>query len=221
MELQEILQNRWRFMRKLYDLTNGNPGRRIRQRKIRRELDWTVADLEPVQDYLHDAGLIELEVSSSSDAFEKFLQWVFPGDTRIRITSTGVDEVEQGQQNPHQPTPHLPPYVTIYGDYAQVQVGTSQSNQVQVHNSTLIAENTALQEFLAEFRRLLPQLDNYNQDLARVQLQTVEVQLASSKPNERILREAVHSLRSIAEGVAGNAAFTALVQLAGIIIGSR
>jgi hypothetical protein len=132
MDREEILQKRWQFMRKLYALTNGNPGRRIRQRKLRRELDWTVADLEPVQDYLHDAGLIDVEVTSTSDAFEKFIQWVFPGDAKIKITSIGVDEVEQGQRNPHQSTPHLPPYITIYGDHAQVQVGTSHSSQVQI-----------------------------------------------------------------------------------------
>jgi hypothetical protein len=85
----------------------------------------------------------------------------------------------------------------------------------------LIAENPALPEFLAEFRRLLPQLDHYNRELALVQLQTVEVQLASSRPNDRILREAMHSLRNIAEGMAGNAAFTALLNLAGMIIGSK
>jgi hypothetical protein len=62
-------------------------------------------------------------------------------------------------------------------------------------------------------RRQLPHLDleDEHRRSLTADLATVDAQLASPQPNDGALREALRTLRAVAEGVAGNAAFAGLV----------
>jgi hypothetical protein len=56
-------------------------------------------------------------------------------------------------------------------------------------------------------------LEQQTRDLGLAQVATIETQRRSPEPNFTIIREAIRTLRSIAEGAAGNIAFAGLVAL--------
>jgi hypothetical protein len=92
----------------------------------------------------------------------------------------------------------------------QIQVGTSGSRQEQ---TVRLSENPRVSAYLLAYRQLVDELYPDEREAALSSLATAEAELESLHPDESRLREALVSLRSIAEGVAGNAAFMALLEL--------
>jgi hypothetical protein len=92
----------------------------------------------------------------------------------------------------------------------QIQVGTSDSRQEQV---VRLSDNPQVQAFVLAYRQLVDELQPDERSAALSSLRTAEAELESQQPNQGRLREALVSLRSIAEGVAGNAAFNVLLEL--------
>jgi hypothetical protein len=110
--------------------------------------------------------------------------------------------------------PSEPPSVQVtVGDAAfgnQIQVGTTGSRQEQI---VRLSEDPRVSAFLLSYRQLVDELHPSEREDALSSLATAEAELRSQRPNEGRLREALVSLRSIAEGMAGSAAFTALLEL--------
>jgi hypothetical protein len=92
----------------------------------------------------------------------------------------------------------------------QIQVGTSGSRQEQV---VRLSDNPQVRTFLLAYRQLVDELPADERDPALSSLATAEAELKSQHPNQARLREALVTLRSIAEGVAGNAAFNVLLEI--------
>lgn len=110
----------------------------------------------------------------------------------------------------HQSEPSV--RVTV-GDAAfgnQIQVGTTGSRQEQ---TVRLSENPRVGAFLLAYRQLVDELHADERNAALSHLAIAEAELRSQHPDEARLRQALVSLRSIAEGVAGNAAFHALLEL--------
>jgi hypothetical protein len=92
----------------------------------------------------------------------------------------------------------------------QIQVGTTGSRQEQ---TVRLSENPRVSAYLLTYRQLVDELYPDEREAALSSLAAAEAELESPHPNEGRLREALFTLRSIAEGVAGNAAFAALLEL--------
>jgi hypothetical protein len=92
----------------------------------------------------------------------------------------------------------------------QVQVGTTGSRQEQIIR---LSENPRVSAYVLAYRQLVDELYPDEREAALSSLATAEAELESQHPNEDRLREALVTLRSIAEGLAGNAAFAALLEL--------
>jgi hypothetical protein len=102
--------------------------------------------------------------------------------------------------------------VTV-GDAAfgnQIQVGTTGSRQEQI---VRLSDNPRVAAYLLAYRQLVDELYPDEREAALSSLEAAEAELRSQQPNEGRLREALVSLRSIAEGMAGSAAFAALLEL--------
>jgi hypothetical protein len=92
----------------------------------------------------------------------------------------------------------------------QIQVGTTDSRQEQI---VRLSDNPRVSAYLLACRQVVDELHPDECEAAFSSLATAEAELRSEHPNEGRLREALATLRSIAEGVAGNAAFAGLMEL--------
>lgn len=116
------------------------------------------------------------------------------------------DRSREAQARP--PSVHVALGDASFGN--QIQVGRTDSRQEQVVH---LVENPQVRVYLLRYREVLDQLEAEKREAALSSLATAEAEMNSQRPNQGRLHEALVSLRSIAEGVAGNAAFTGLVEL--------
>jgi hypothetical protein len=92
----------------------------------------------------------------------------------------------------------------------QIQVGTTGSRQEQ---TVRLSESPKVSAYLLAYRQLVGELHPDEREVALSSLEAAEAELRLPHPNDSRLREALVSLRSIAEGMAGNAAFMGLLEL--------
>lgn len=80
-------------------------------------------------------------------------------------------------------------------------------------NSSDKTSNEVVSLLMRQIKDLLPEMPLQSEEKAELtaEIQTVEVQLASPKPKPKILQESLQTIRSILEGVAGNAAYSVIV----------
>jgi hypothetical protein len=216
--LEQKAAYRGRLMEHLYKWTDGNPASTVRMSKLRRELGWSRATLRDVCDFLDAAGLIErTSPAQDPEAFTRAIQAFMYGTQRIQLTAAGVVEVEEWMREPDEPTEHLPSRVEVtqvfHGDLRDVaiQVATDRSEQTFARDS-VVGSWEDIEMYLAEYRQRLPALPANDRSIAEAQIVTADAQLRSPKPNSKILGEAISTLRSIAEGMAGSAAFAGLIE---------
>lgn len=98
-------------------------------------------------------------------------------------------------------------------DYTQAQVDTSHSAQYQ---SVPKYPSDTIGEFLREYRKHLRMMNESNRYWAERNLKVVEEELRRGPVTSQndALREALWSLRNIAEGATGGVVFAGLVELA-------
>jgi hypothetical protein len=77
----------------------------------------------------------------------------------------------------------------------------------------IVGQRDNLEAIVQAFRQAVGELSGEVRALAEAHLKTVQAQLASPRPNERILREALRTMRSVAEGAAGSATFAVIVEM--------
>lgn len=95
-----------------------------------------------------------------------------------------------------------------------ISIGSSGSltNNVSQQTSELRVED--LQRLLSQLAVMLPDVPLHEsvRAEARAELRTAQAQLGSPRPKLSILRESLHTIRGILEGIAGNASLGHLVQ---------
>jgi hypothetical protein len=114
----------------------------------------------------------------------------------------------RGEDGPDRPNVNVTVGNAALGN--QIQVGTMGSRQEQI---VRLSANPRVSAYLLAYRQLVEELHPDEREAALSSLAVAEAEVASQHPNESRLREALVTLRSIAEGVAGNAAFAALLEL--------
>lgn len=200
-DIQDKRAVRLRFMKTLYERTDGDRLKMVEIGDIATDLALPPQTAKSIADYLEGEGLVTFPVAGNV----------------VSISHAGVHEVEEALADPHRETEHFAPisFVSIYGPVvgSQIQSGTRSSSQLQgglsVHD-----QREDIVTFADEFKRVLDCLDAENRAIAEANLLGLEAQMGLPAPNEGIVRESLRTLRSIVEGVAGNAAFVGLVELA-------
>ncbi|HSH59888.1 MAG TPA: hypothetical protein VK988_09670 [Acidimicrobiales bacterium] len=114
--LQEKKRQRFAFIERLYQRTDGETMGVIKISEIGSELGWSEEAARKVALYLGEEGLVRS-----------------PAKGLVAMTHAGVVEVEAALENPEEPTVHFPALnvINVYGNVSdsQLQVGTEASEQ--------------------------------------------------------------------------------------------
>lgn len=199
--LEDRRQRRAAFMHALYELVDASTLASALPSEVGRTAGLALEEAESVVEYLENDGLIETRTLA--------------GD--VSITHRGVKEVEQSLARPDEPTEHFPP-ATVYvaGDVYGLQAGTSNSTQ-QVEVVLDADASRAIGAFAQALREVVDELPDDEREAARADLDTVDAQLRSPRPRRAVLREALRSLRAIAESATGSGAFAGAAALAQLL----
>lgn len=189
--LEQKKANRFRYLNRLYEITNGDSHKFVPADELGAELGLDREQSLAIAQYLKGEGLIEYRTFGPT----------------ISITHYGVVEVERAVSEPDTPTHYFPPVNIINvgsmvnSQISQASTGSSQAQQIdQSDTEAILAFVNGFRDQMHQLQLTLDARIEADADIA-----TVEAQLASSRPKARILRESLSSLRTILEGAAGSA----------------
>jgi hypothetical protein len=191
MSLEDKKKDRFLFLQKLYDTTDGNSAYRVNMWELGAELGFDRGEVYIIVDYLTEEGLIEPRALGGE----------------IAITHYGIIEIEESQSNPDSPTQHFLPMNVIHIENmnnSAIQQGTSYSTQTINFN---VNKTEDLKKIINEIENIKEQitLDRLVFDELVSEIDTLKSQIKSPKPKNIIVTESLKTIRSILEGVAGNA----------------
>ncbi len=234
----------WRgdFIGALIEMVGQDTQPTKRLRKLRKVLGWNDGQARLVLDSLRAKGLVERVVwgSTGGDFTAALGMWV--GGVRVRLTEAGLDEAERAQNGPTENLPRIVAYrsiVTVSRGHAivnspgafgrdtavqspgafgeAVAIASPQSTQSLVKAGLdpelLIQWIEAYREALTDATPLSPRSTRHAEALL------AELEDAARVGDSTRVEGLGQTLRAIAEGVAGNAAFETLVKLAERLFG--
>ncbi len=185
---EEMTKKRFKFMRRLYELTEGEEGQAVHFSKMQEQLGFSTSLLQDIIFCLENEKLITFQSSGNL----------------INITSAGADEIETALIEPDKATAHFPPR----GNTAAKQNMEMQMRQ-ESYDKTLsitIGENRykELQELLQVISASLDQLTLSIEQKASLQseIDSITAQMASSKPKTTIIPGSVAAIKRIFESAA-------------------
>jgi hypothetical protein len=199
MSIDDKKKDRFLFLQKLYDTTDGNSAYMVDMWELGTELGFDREKTHNIVDYLTDEGLIEPKALGGG----------------IAITHDGIIEIEDSQSNPGSPTRHFLPMNLIHIENmnnSAIQQGTSFSTQTI--NFT-IDKTENLKKIIDEIENIKEQitLDRLVFEELVSEIDTLKSQIKSPKPKSIIVTESLKTIRSILEGVAGNAASPLIIDM--------
>jgi hypothetical protein len=192
MSLEDKKKDRFLFLKKLYDTTDGNSGYIVNMWDLGSELGFNREKIHNLVDYLSDKGLLEHKTLGGG----------------ISITHYGIVEIEDSLSHPNSSTDHFLPINVIHIENmtnSAIQQGTSHSTQTINFNAD---KSDELKKIISEIENIKEQitLDRLVFDELISEIDTLKSQIKSPKPKSIIVTESLKTIRSILEGVAGNAA---------------
>lgn len=196
-DIQEIQMKRFQYLHKLYKVVEGSEQAYMNFLELGRELGYSDAETDKIDDYLVGEGLItHVSIGGS-----------------ISITHRGIVEVEEALSNPDDSTTYFPAINYVHVEQmigSQIQQGSNQSSQVLTYSSN---DLETIVNFLESFKKQVNEfnLDEETQAEAISDIETIETQVKSPRPKHVIIKECLVSLRNILEGLVGNAAASLLM----------
>lgn len=197
--IEEKRAQRFKFMRLLYEATDGDTMKMLNMRVLGDELQLSEAETATLVQYL---------------VHEYMVEWAAMGGF-IRIAHRGVVEVEQALSEPKKATVHFPPAVNVINIHSmvgsQIQQGSDHSSQSMAIEAP---DLEAVRRFIAGVRaaeRELALPADANQDL-EAELKTLEAQMASRAPKRSVLESAISTAKDILKSAPGQAAVTELIK---------
>lgn len=177
-------QNRLKYMKTLYDSTNGSSMANCSMWELGGKLGWDRPTTEQTVEYLENELLIEPL-----------------GGGEIAITHLGVREVEASMEDPESATKHFPPLanVMIVNNMvgSNVQQGAYGSElRMEVMRPEVVHEAGDL---LRRIREVLPKLDldEDRRDELETELDVAQRQLLSKRPRAESVRASLHAIGGI------------------------
>lgn len=179
-------KNRFRFLKKLYEVADGSELYIIDMWKLGDELNFEKTTTTNVVEYLKAESLIKAMTLGGG----------------IAITHYGRLEIEQAMENPNKSTEHFMP-INVFNiknmNNSTIQQGTSNS----IQNNYFDSEN------IRELKEMIEKLDKYINKLEDSELKkeiiaenrTLKAQSESPNPKERIIKESLKSIKEIAKSI--------------------
>jgi hypothetical protein len=197
---------RFKFVKQLYNETEGNVNSLIDMWQLGQQLGFTSDETQNVADYLSGEGLIEFRAIGGI----------------VGITHRGIQEVEEALDNPDRPTRHFGPVniLSVQNMYSsQIQQGSNHSSIAVAYTGSDLNDIAAL---ISKLREALPSLPISDSERAEAEsdASTLQAQLASPKPKSGVIRETLISLRHVLEHAAGHAAAVELLMRIGHVLGA-
>jgi hypothetical protein len=200
---QEIKSKRFQFLQKLLEVTEGDELAAANSWQLGEELGFTLSETTAICEYLRMEGLVKN----------------ITHDGLIGITHRGIIEVETALSKPDESTTYFPALNYIHVEQmigSQIQQGANQSSQVLTYNNNDIE---ARLKFVADLKSQLPDLELPSEAEEEVDsdISTIEYQVKSPRPKFAVIKECLLSIRTVLEGIAGNAIAAILLQQVGTL----
>jgi hypothetical protein len=202
--IQEQNRKRFDLLRHLYETSQGDRYSIVNLFELAEELGIDREEAHPIADYLAGEGLLKFQTLGGG----------------IAITHAGIVQMERALSEPDEPTDFFPPVNVIYVEsmsHSQIQQATTASTQIYSFPEDKLG---ALDDFIQELRGRIPELELNEDKVAELEaeISTLQAQSKSPSPKQRIIGEAISSIRVILENAAGTAVAALLLQhLAGIL----
>ncbi|MCA1634479.1 MAG: hypothetical protein LC802_12485 [Acidobacteria bacterium] len=196
--LQEKQRQRYLVLSKLYELTDGEPVRRIEADELREATGLTEVTFHDAVQYLRGEGLLKTS------------------NLVLELTHEGLVEYERSLEKPDVPTEHFPVQVIqqFNAPVGAVQTGThATANVVQNIGSSA----GMVLELLAQLRRdIETTLPPAEQVEALELVEGIEEEARSEKPRTTRVKAFLKGLGNFALSTASNALATAIAQQFGL-----
>ncbi len=185
---EEMAKKRFRLMRCLYELTEGEEGQAIHFNKMQEQLGFSSSLLQDILFYLENEKLITLQSP----------------DNLINITTTGADEIEAALMEPDKATAHFPPR----GNTAAKQNMEMQMRQDSYEKSQSFTIGESRYRELQELLQIIgTSLDQFNMSIEQKanlqsEISVITSQMASAKPKTTIIPGSVANIKRILESTA-------------------
>lgn len=198
----KIMENkvkRFKFLKLLYEVTDGNQSCFVNMWEVGQELGYDRKDIDLICQYLKGEELIEYKTLGGG----------------ISITHWGVMQIEEAVSEPEKKTQYFPSVVNIINveqmNNSQIQQGNDRSGQTYNQNSSM--DFKGLELFLGQMKKDIEKLNlpEYSYKEAMAEINTVASQVSSPKPKNTIIQECLKTLRIILEGAAGSIVATGLL----------
>lgn len=186
--IAQLKKDRYKYLNHLYNKVSGSTGYMINMFELGKEIQFEDIYTRDITSYLINEGLIQRRALGGG----------------ISITHYGVKEIEEANTYPDKPTQYFPPVQNIINiqsmHHSAIQQGSTNSTQ----NFTISNQNIeAIKEFIKGAFDTIEKLhlSEEQESELRAELETIKSQLSSPKPKKSILNEALHSTRTILEGI--------------------
>ncbi len=178
------------FTGRLYDATDSDTLARVSITELTGGMDLSPAQVRELVGYLVDEQLVKRSDMGGN----------------VSITHKGVVEVEQARSQPERPTEHFPPaaqviniiHSTVTG--SAVALGSAGATQTVSYTTE---QRQDLAAVLQQIRGLLDRdvLDEDDAAVVRADVDAVEAQLASPRPNAAVVQALLGSLANVLSAV--------------------
>lgn len=207
MDIEEKKRKRFQFLRKLYELTDGDESWCLDPSEISKEIGFDEELIDQIVQYLEGEGLIKAVDLAGG----------------IVISHLGVREIEEALSNPDKPTNHFPPVNIIsIGKMINSQIQQASPKATQI---ITIGENKygELKEIIQSLKASIDSLDldSLKKSDLQAEIRTIEAQMSSSKPNAGIISWCLGTIKRILEGVAANAIASVILQKIMTLFGNQ
>jgi uncharacterized protein YjbI with pentapeptide repeats len=183
-------ERRFRVLKTIYDLAEGNQSEIILYQTIESETGIGPREITGILQYLEQRNLIHM------------------GGEWAQITSSGIDQIETARNHPEKPTSHFP--ANIYNNIFNAPVTGIQQGQNNIQNNT-VNLNTDFTKAIEQLLDLIEKssLNQVNKIKIKSDVQVIE-QLASLEQTPEVLEAANSKIDAVKEVISMTADMTSL-----------
>lgn len=185
---EEMARKRLNFMRRLYELTEGDEGQAVHFNKIQERLGFSSTLLQDIIFYLENENLITFQASGNL----------------VNITPAGAEEVEEALIEPDKATAHFPPRGNTRAkqtmDLQMMQESYEKTQGITIGENRYLELNELLQALETSLDQL--NLTIEQKSMLQSEISTITSQMSSAKPKTTIIPGSVANIKRILESSA-------------------
>jgi hypothetical protein len=203
-DIEKQQANRLLAMKAIYEASQGSEGIPVSGPELLEKLGLSDQELGDACTYLKGENLI----STTNVAWGHYT----PHD--IFITHRGIREMEKSLHTPTEATKYFPPAVSVIHIHGNVIGSPIQSGSPGARQEVSVELNLEnVRDFLHQLEAATPALNLPVEESRELtaEVTTLKAQIESPRPKKHIIREGLHSVRTILEGAGGNLAAAGLL----------